>query len=196
MRNVSAIYRSQAKSVNHALPRLCQRLRRPAWLALHGRSDGGAAGRGDDEIIPALARPGRQGKRPAAYLLLDCDFCSVAAIRYLPTSRAAFLMPVPRRGRKTVHLMNVVAAAESNIEAADSSVGSRSGTRRKARRTGGNKNAASPRAAALRTSGSSQAIPQPSFTLTHAQRRTTTPDASHAWPKCALIGRPSARPRN
>ena len=37
------------------------------------------------------------------YLWLDRGFCSVAVIRYLQAGRRAFLMPVPRRGRKATH---------------------------------------------------------------------------------------------
>jgi hypothetical protein len=49
-----------------------------------------------------LAQVAKAGVRPR-YLLLDRGFCSVEVIRYLQTSRRAFLMPVPRRGRKADH---------------------------------------------------------------------------------------------
>jgi putative transposase len=49
-----------------------------------------------------LAQAAKAGVRPR-YLLLDRGFCSVEVIRYLQASRRAFLMPVPRRGRKATH---------------------------------------------------------------------------------------------
>jgi hypothetical protein len=49
-----------------------------------------------------LAQAAKACVRPR-YLLLDRGFCSVDVIRYLQAGRRAFLMPVPRRGRKADH---------------------------------------------------------------------------------------------
>ena len=49
-----------------------------------------------------LAQAAQAGVRPR-YLLLDRGFCSVEVIRSLQAGRRAFLMPVPRRGRKADH---------------------------------------------------------------------------------------------
>jgi putative transposase len=49
-----------------------------------------------------LGQAARASVRPR-YLLLDRGFCSVEVIRYLQAARRAFLMPVPRRGRKADH---------------------------------------------------------------------------------------------
>jgi putative transposase len=49
-----------------------------------------------------LEQAARASVRPR-YLLLDRGFCSVDVIRYLQAARRAFLMPVPRRGRKAGH---------------------------------------------------------------------------------------------
>jgi putative transposase len=49
-----------------------------------------------------LAQAAKAAVRPR-YLLLDRGFCSVDVIRYLQAGRRAFLMPVPRRGRKSTH---------------------------------------------------------------------------------------------
>jgi DDE family transposase len=49
-----------------------------------------------------LAQAAKASVRPR-YLLLDRGFCSVDVIRYLQAGRRAFLMPVPRRGRKADH---------------------------------------------------------------------------------------------
>jgi hypothetical protein len=49
-----------------------------------------------------LAQAAKASVRPR-YLLLDRGFCSVEVIRYLHAGRRAFLMPVPRRGRKADH---------------------------------------------------------------------------------------------
>jgi putative transposase len=49
-----------------------------------------------------LAQAARAGVRPR-YLLLDRGFCSVEVIRSLQAGRRAFLMPLPRRGRRADH---------------------------------------------------------------------------------------------
>jgi hypothetical protein len=49
-----------------------------------------------------LAQAAKAAVRPR-YLLLDRGFCSVDVIRYLQAGRRAFLMPLPRRGRKADH---------------------------------------------------------------------------------------------
>src|SRR5437764_729666 len=49
-----------------------------------------------------LAQAARAGVRPR-YLLLDREFCSVAVLRYLQSSRRPFLMPLPLRGRPLDH---------------------------------------------------------------------------------------------
>jgi Transposase DDE domain len=49
-----------------------------------------------------LAQAAKAGVHPR-YLLLDRGFCSVEVIRYLQAGRRAFLMPLPRRGRKAGH---------------------------------------------------------------------------------------------
>lgn len=55
-----------------------------------------------DVIQRLLAQAAKAGVRPR-YLLLDRGFCSVEVIRYLQAARRAFLMPLPRRGRKADH---------------------------------------------------------------------------------------------
>lgn len=55
-----------------------------------------------DVIRRLLAQAAKAAVRPR-YLLLDRGFCSVDVIRYLQAGRRAFLMPVPRRGRKSTH---------------------------------------------------------------------------------------------
>jgi putative transposase len=55
-----------------------------------------------DVLQRLLAQAAKAGVRPR-YLLLDRGFCSVAVIRYLQAGRRAFLMPLPRRGRKADH---------------------------------------------------------------------------------------------
>jgi hypothetical protein len=55
-----------------------------------------------DVIQRLLAQAAKAGVRPR-YLLLDRGFCSVEVLRYLQASRRAFLMPLPRRGRKADH---------------------------------------------------------------------------------------------
>jgi putative transposase len=55
-----------------------------------------------DVIRRLLAQAAKASVRPR-YLLLDRGFCSVDVIRYLQAGRRAFLMPVPRRGRKSTH---------------------------------------------------------------------------------------------
>jgi len=55
-----------------------------------------------DVLQRLLAQAARAGVRPR-YLLLDRGFCSVEVIRYLQAGRRAFLMPLPRRGRKAGH---------------------------------------------------------------------------------------------
>jgi len=55
-----------------------------------------------DVIRRLLAQAAQASVRPR-YLLLDRGFCSVDVIRYLQAGRRAFLMPVPRRGRKSTH---------------------------------------------------------------------------------------------
>jgi hypothetical protein len=54
-------------------------------------------------IIQRLLAQAAQASVRPRYLLLDRGFCSVEVIRYLQASRRAFLMPVPRRGRKADH---------------------------------------------------------------------------------------------
>jgi putative transposase len=59
------------------------------------------------EALPAvvqrlLAQAAKAGVRPR-YLLLDREFCSVAVLRYLQSSRRPFLMPLPLRGRQLDH---------------------------------------------------------------------------------------------
>ncbi len=49
-----------------------------------------------------LAQAAEASVRPR-YLLLDRGFCSVDVIRHLQAGRRAFLMPLPRRGRKAGH---------------------------------------------------------------------------------------------
>jgi putative transposase len=49
-----------------------------------------------------LAQAARASVRPR-YLLLDRGFCSVEVIRSLQAGRRAFLMPLPRRGRRADH---------------------------------------------------------------------------------------------
>jgi DDE family transposase len=49
-----------------------------------------------------LTQAAKAGVRPR-YLLLDRGFCSVDVIRYLQAGRRAYLMPVPKRGRKADH---------------------------------------------------------------------------------------------
>jgi Transposase DDE domain len=49
-----------------------------------------------------LGQAAKAGVYPR-YLLLDRGFCSVEVIRYLQAGRRAFLMPLPRRGRKADH---------------------------------------------------------------------------------------------
>lgn len=53
-------------------------------------------------IRQLLDQAARAAVRPR-YLLLDRGFCSVDVIRYLQAGRRAFLMPLPRRGRKATH---------------------------------------------------------------------------------------------
>jgi hypothetical protein len=55
-----------------------------------------------DVLRRLLAQAARASVRPR-YLLLDRGFCSVDVIRYLQAGRRAFLMPLPRRGRKAGH---------------------------------------------------------------------------------------------
>jgi hypothetical protein len=55
-----------------------------------------------DVIRRLLEQAAKAAVRPR-YLLLDRGFCSVDVIRYLQAGRRAFLMPVPRRGRKSTH---------------------------------------------------------------------------------------------
>ncbi len=55
-----------------------------------------------DVIRRLLAQAAKAGVHPR-YLLLDRGFCSVEVIRYLQAGRRAFLMPLPRRGRKAEH---------------------------------------------------------------------------------------------
>jgi hypothetical protein len=49
-----------------------------------------------------LAQAAKAAVRPR-YLLLDREFCSVAVLRYLQSSRRPFLMPLPLRGRQLDH---------------------------------------------------------------------------------------------
>jgi putative transposase len=49
-----------------------------------------------------LAQAAKAAVRPR-YLLLDREFCSVAVLRYLQSSRRPFLMPLPLRGRHLDH---------------------------------------------------------------------------------------------
>jgi len=55
------------------------------------------------EVIRRLLKQAAQASVRPRYLLLDRGFCSVDVIRYLQAGRRAFLMPVPRRGRKVTH---------------------------------------------------------------------------------------------
>jgi hypothetical protein len=55
-----------------------------------------------DVIRRLLGQAAKASVRPR-YLLLDRGFCSVDVIRYLQAGRRAFLMPVPKRGRKADH---------------------------------------------------------------------------------------------
>jgi putative transposase len=55
-----------------------------------------------DVIRRLLEQAAKASIRPR-YLLLDRGFCSVDVIRYLQTSRRAYLLPVPKRGRKADH---------------------------------------------------------------------------------------------
>ena len=55
------------------------------------------------EVIRRLLTQAAQAAVRPRYLLLDRGFCSVDVIRYLQAGRRAFLMPVPRRGRKADH---------------------------------------------------------------------------------------------
>ena len=54
-------------------------------------------------MIRRLLKQAAQASVRPRYLLLERGFCSVDVIRYLQAGRRAFLMPVPRRGRKTTH---------------------------------------------------------------------------------------------
>src|SRR4051795_4809463 len=97
------IYRSQAKSGTcsfHAYATayvIRQGLRFTVALTWVQRGEALA-----DVIRRLLAQAAKAGVRPR-YLLLDKGFCSVAVIRYLQAARRAFLMPLPRRGRKADH---------------------------------------------------------------------------------------------
>lgn len=55
------------------------------------------------EVIQRLLQQAAKAAVRPRYLLLDRGFCSVDVIRYLQAARWAFLMPVPRRGRKADH---------------------------------------------------------------------------------------------
>jgi hypothetical protein len=56
----------------------------------------------DDVVRRLLEQAAKAGVRPR-YLLLDRGFCSVDVMRYLQASRREYLMPVPKRGRKSDH---------------------------------------------------------------------------------------------
>jgi hypothetical protein len=55
------------------------------------------------EVIRRLLEQAAKAAVRPRYLLLDRGFCSVDVIRYLQTSRRAYLMPVPKRGRSVDH---------------------------------------------------------------------------------------------
>jgi len=60
----------------------------------------------DEPLAQVIQRLLQQAAKAAVrprYLLLDRGFCSVDVLRYLQAGRRAFLMPVPRRGRKADH---------------------------------------------------------------------------------------------
>ena len=61
------------------------------------------AGEALSDVIRRLLEQAAKASVRPRYLLLDRGFCSVDVIRYLQTSRRAFLMPVPKRGRKADH---------------------------------------------------------------------------------------------
>ena len=97
------VYRSQPKSGTshfHAYA-TCYVIRKGLrfTLALTAVQRGEAL---DGVIRRLLAQAAKAGVRPR-YLLLDKGFCSVAVIRSLQAGRRAFLMPLPRRGRKPEH---------------------------------------------------------------------------------------------
>lgn len=103
LHHVSEIYRSQAKSGTthfhaYATAYVIRRGLRFS-VALTAVPQGEALA---GVIQRLLAQAAKAGVRPR-YLLLDRGFCSVEVIRYLQASRRAFLMPVPRRGRKADH---------------------------------------------------------------------------------------------
>jgi hypothetical protein len=97
------IYRSQPRSGTshfHAYA--------TAYVVRHGlRFTVALTGVRRGEVLAAvvqrlLAQAAKAAVRPR-YLLLDRGFCSVEVIRYLQAGRRAFLMPLPRRGRKADH---------------------------------------------------------------------------------------------
>jgi len=103
LHDAKEIYRSQPKSGTthfHAYA--------TAYVIRHGlRFTVGltAVYRGEalaDIIRRLLAQAAKAGVYPR-YLLLDRGFCSVEVIRYLQAGRRAFLMPLPRRGRRADH---------------------------------------------------------------------------------------------
>jgi Transposase DDE domain len=55
------------------------------------------------QVIRRLLEQAAKASVRPRYLLLDRGFCSVDVIRYLQAGRRDFLMPVPRRGRKSDH---------------------------------------------------------------------------------------------
>jgi hypothetical protein len=97
------IYRSQPKSGTthfHAYA--------TAYVIRHGLrfTVGLTAVRQDEPLAKVIQRLLQQAAKAAVrprYLLLDRGFCSVDVLRYLQAGRRAFLMPVPRRGRKADH---------------------------------------------------------------------------------------------
>jgi len=103
LHDANEIYRSQPKSGTthfHAYA--------TAYVIRHGLRFSvalAAVYQGDalaDVIRRLLAQAAKAGVRPR-YLLLDRGFCSVEVIRSLQAGRRAFLMPLPRRGRKADH---------------------------------------------------------------------------------------------
>lgn len=103
LHQVNEIYRSQAKSGTthfHAYATayvLRKGLRFTVALTAVSRQEALS-----EVIRRLLTQAARVSVRPR-YLLLDRGFCSVDVIRYLQAGRRAFLMPVPRRGRKATH---------------------------------------------------------------------------------------------
>jgi hypothetical protein len=103
LHHLDEIYRSQAKSgTTHFHAYATAYVIRTGLRFTVGLT---AVRRGEamtEVIRRLLAQAAKAAVRPR-YLLLDRGFYSVDVIRYLQAGRRAFLMPVPRRGRKSTH---------------------------------------------------------------------------------------------